>query len=75
MVKADKDVGLVVDWGIRTGMTNVYGILADMIEAKVNAWCLKWSAYINFTVNPVLSLEVPIEALKNFVKAMPKIDQ
>jgi hypothetical protein len=70
MVKDDKDAGLAVDWGIRAGMQSGYGISADMTEAEVHAWTLKWSAYINFTVNPVIGVEEHLATLKKMAEAM-----
>jgi hypothetical protein len=70
MVKDDADAGLVSDWGIRVGMSSGYGISADMTEAEVHAWVNKWSGYVNFTVNPVLSVEEHLDTLKKLAEAM-----
>jgi len=71
-VKADMAVGLLVDFGIRSGEVSGYGISGDMSEEELNAWLMKWTPYVKFEANPVITADQQIAALKKLAEMMKK---
>jgi hypothetical protein len=68
MVKADMEAGTLKDWGMRSGEMSGYGITKDLGVVELNAWLLKWTPYIKFEANPVITADQNLETLKKLAE-------
>jgi hypothetical protein len=72
MVKADIKSGIIQDFGIRSGESSGYGVSGDMSAEELNAWLMKWTPYVKFEANPVISVEQQKAALKKALEMLKK---
>ncbi|MFB0544913.1 MAG: DUF3303 family protein [Asgard group archaeon] len=69
MVKDGLNTGVIKDWGMFSGGTGGYSVGEFKTEAEHFAYLLRWMPYINFEVQPILTVDQTIEAIKKAVAA------
>jgi hypothetical protein len=69
LVKADMENGIHTHWGINPGAGNGFAI-TDKDEKTIFASLAKFIPYVEFTVEPMLSIDEVIAVLKNLAQQM-----
>jgi hypothetical protein len=72
MVKADVKAGATKDWGCVAGGDCGYSITEAASETELFTGLLRWTPYVHFEVEPVLTVDQTIESIKKAAAAAKK---
>ncbi len=69
MVKDGLNTGVIKDWGMFSGGEGGYSVGEFKTEAEHFAYLMRWMPTIKFEVQPILTVDQTIEAIKKAVAA------